>query len=277
MQWTGAAWAQEIPWNRVINASPDRLTAEQKKTAAEALRSLHNYYGCSRTVAECLIREPQCETARRLAGFIVRQAAFGRSLTEIRAAVLERSRSVHPLTTHPISQAPAACTGNPARARVVVTVFADVLCPFCAQVVPALHRLVSARDSQKFVLCWKHFPTTVHGELGVKASEAAQAAQLQRKFWEYLLAAYANRKNLDEKKLLDLALNLKLDTQRFERDRVSRPVRRAVAADKREGLALGISGTPQVYVNGKEMLGRKDDVELADRIDEELLIQEGRK
>ncbi len=271
------AWGQDIPWHRVMNASVEKLTPDQKDVAIKALRAIHNYYGCSRTVAECLVKDPQCETARRLAGFIVRQAAFGRSLTEIRAAVMERSRSVHPLSVQKITPAPSACTGDPARAKVVVTVFADVLCPFCAQVVPDLYKLVAVRSGGKFVLCWKHFPTTAHGEVGVKAAEAAQAAQLQGKFWEYLLAAYRNRKGLDERRLSALARDLKLDVDRFEKDRVSRSVRRMVAADKREGLALGIAGTPQVYVNGKELLGRKDEVELSDRLDEELLIQEGRK
>lgn len=269
--------AQEISWDRIMNASVGKLTSQQKEIATQAMRSIHNYYGCSRTVAECLVKEPQCETARRVAGFIVRQAAFGRSLNEIRAAVLERSRSVHPLTTHKITVMPAACTADPTRAQVVITVFADVLCPFCAQVVPTLHKLVTARNHGKFALCLKHFPTTAHGESGVKASEAVQAAQLQGKFWEYLLVVYANRHNIDEKKLLEFAQKLKLDMERFHQERTSRSVRRVVAADKREGLALKITGTPQVYVNGKEWLGRKDEIECADRLDEELLIQEGRK
>jgi protein-disulfide isomerase len=270
------ASAQEIAWDRVMGASPGKLTSAQKTRATEALRSIHNYYGCSRTVADCLKTDPKCETARRLAGFIVRLAAFDRSVTEIKAAVLERSRSVHPLKTHRIATRNDHCMGDPAVAKVAVVVFGDVLCPFCAQIIPMLHRLVKVRGSS-LSLCFKHFPTTVHEQLGVQASEAMVAAALQGKGWEFLLAAYPRRREMSEKKLLELARELKLDLVRFEKDRSSRAVRRLVAGDKREGLALGIAGTPQVYINGKEWLGRKDEVELADRLDEELMLKNGGK
>jgi len=270
------ASAQEILWDRVMGASVEKLTAAQKIRATEALRTIHNYYGCSRMVADCLKTDPKCETARRLAGFIVRQAAFDRSVTEIKAAVLERSRSVHPLKTHKIEVQNDHCIGSPAVAKVIVVVFGDVLCPFCAQIIPMLHRLVKARGSG-VSLCFKHFPTTVHERLGVQASEAMAAAALQGKGWEFLLAAYPRRREMSEKKIIGIARDLKLDLGRFEKDRISRAVRRVVAADKREGLALGITGTPQVYVNGKELFGRKDEVELADRIDEELMLKNGGK
>jgi len=270
------AMAQDLAWDRVLGATPGKLTAAQKTRATEALRTIHNYYGCSRTVAECLKSDPKCETARRLAGFIVRLAAFDRSVTEIKAAVQERSRSVHPLKTHKIEVRLDHCIGNPATAKVNVVVFADVLCPFCAQIVPLLHRLVQARGTN-FSLCFKHFPTTAHEQLGVQASEAVAAAAAQGKGWEYLLAAYVQRRSLSNDKLSVLARNLKLDVARFEKDRIARGVRRLVASDKREGLALGIAGTPQVYVNGKELFGRKDEAELADRLDEELMLKNGGK
>jgi protein-disulfide isomerase len=268
------AAAQDLAWDRVLGASPGSLTAAQKTRAAEALRSIHNYYGCSRTVAECLKSDPKCETARRVAGFIVRQAAFDRSVAEIKAAVLERSRSVHPLKTHVIKPNASHCLGNPMTAKVTVVVFADVLCPFCAQIVPLLHRLVNARGAS-FALCFKHFPTTAHDKLGVVASEAVAAAALQGKGMEYLLAAYPQRRTLDGKKLAGLARTLKLDGARFDKEMVSRAVKRFVAQDKREGLALGIVGTPTIYVNGKELFGRKDEAELADRLDEELMLKNG--
>ncbi|MBU1069484.1 DsbA family protein [Myxococcota bacterium] len=270
------ASAQEILWDRVMGASVGKLTAAQKIRATEALRTIHNYYGCSRMVADCLKTDPKCETARRLAGFIVRLAAFDRSVTEIKAAVLERSRSVHPLKTHKIAIQKDHCLGDPAVAKVNVVVFGDVLCPFCAQIIPMLHRLVKSRGVG-FSICFKHFPTTVHEQLGVQASEAMVAAALQGKGWEFLLAAYPLRREMSDKKIIELARTLKLDLVRLEKDRISRAVRRVVASDKREGLALGIAGTPQVYVNGKEFFGRKDEVELADRLDEELMLKNGGK
>jgi len=273
---SGTAAAQDIAWDRVLGASPGKLTAAQKSRATEALRTIHNYYGCSRTVADCLKTDPKCETARRVAGFIVRLAAFDRSVAEMRAAVLERSRSVHPLKPKTLSTTADHCVGNPAAAKVTVVVFADVLCPFCAQIVPLLHRLVTARGAS-FALCFKHFPTTAHEQLGVRASEAVTAAARQGKGWEYLLAAYPQRRSINEGRLLELARSLKLDPVRFQKDWSSRPVKRFVAQDKREGLALGIVGTPTLYVNGKQWLGRQDEAELADRLDEELMLGNGGK
>lgn len=272
----GTAAAQEVAWDRVLGASPGKLTAAQKSRATEAMRTIHNYYGCSRTVADCLKTDPKCETARRVAGFIVRMAAFDRSVAEMRAAVLERSRSVHPLKPRTLSPNADHCVGNPSTAKVTVVVFADVLCPFCAQIVPLTHRLVTARGAS-FALCFKHFPTTAHDQLGVRASEAVAAAALQGKGWEYILAAYPHRRTLNEGKLLELARSLKLDLARFQKDWSSRSVKRFVAQNKREGLALGIVGTPTLYVNGKQWFGRQDEAELADRLDEELMLKNGGK
>ncbi len=268
--------AQEIRWDRVMNAQPDRLTSAQRKRAEEAMKTINNYYGCSRSVAHCLISDPDNETARRVAGFIVRMAAFDRTVEQIRVHVTDRSRSVHPFKINKIQTRADHCIGDPKTAKVNVVVFADVLCPFCSKVTPILQKLVNTRGKD-FSMCFKHFPTLAHEKIGVLSGEAVAAAALQGKFYEMLTLAYQHRRGINERKLLELARELKLDMERFEKDRSSRVIRRLVASDKREGLQLGIRSTPHVFVNGKDYLGRKDEPELADRLDEEIMLVRGRK
>jgi protein-disulfide isomerase len=48
-----------------------------------------------------------------------------------------------------------------------------------------------------------------------------------------------------------------------------------VAREKRQGLKIGVKGTPTLLINGKLYYGRKDKAELKDRIAEELHLVSG--
>ena len=266
------AQAAPIPWRRVPGASG--LSSSDSSRAAGLMNKHHCYYGCSATIAQCLTKDPKCDTARRLAGLIVRLVRQGRSDAFIRKELLDRARSMHPFKKHKILYHKEACTADPNKALVVVAAFADFQCPFCHVVVPALERIVR-RYKGRVVLCFKHFPTQMHGKNSVMSARAAVAASLQGKFWDMLHVLYKHRKHQTPAEVERYAASVGLDMPRFRRDRDSRATRRMVALDKRQGLKFGVKGTPTIFLDGKMWHGRKDDAELADRIEEELMLKTG--
>jgi protein-disulfide isomerase len=88
-------------------------------------------------------------------------------------------------------------------------------------------------------------------EHGEPAARAVVAAAKQGKFWEMHHALFQNQKTLDEAGLNKIAKGLGLDVKQFDEDRRSEAVADAVAKDKKEGEALGLQGTPAIFINGR--------------------------
>lgn len=266
--------AQPIRWNRVMGTDVGKLSSADKKRAAQLMRKIHCYYGCSDTVARCLVKDPKCQTARRLAGFIVRMVTLGRDDRYIRREVMMRAKSMHPFKKHNVVIHADHCTSNPAKAKVVIAAFSEFQCPFCTIILPWLRKIVP-QFGLNVALCYKHFPTSVHGKTAVLSSQAAVAAARQGKFWPMHDILYKNRKRQAPDHLVEYAQKLGLNMAKWRADRDSRSTRKLVALDKREGLRLGVKGTPTLFINGKRYHGRKDRAELTDRIAEELHLKSG--
>ena len=104
-------------------------------------------------------------------------------------------------------------------------------------------------------IVYKNFPIQSH-KYSEPAAKAAMAAQKQGKFWPFHDLLYANYKNLSDKKMLDIANQLKLDMVRFEKDRKDPAIVRKVRADIRDGNKSGIRGVPTVFINGRRLRQR---------------------
>jgi len=269
------AWAADLPWNLVLGADPAKLTPEQKTRAAKILENEFSDFGCDDTIAACLTDTPQGRTAQRRAGLVLRFVLAGKSDKEIAQALLDRAKSVHPLKPATIvTEGRVRLGAPPERTKVTVVEFADFQCPYCTVISPILEKLVRARkDRVAFV--WKHFPVRGH-ERSVPSAVASEAAARQDKFWVIHDVFYENRFDLDDDDIEEYAKRVGVDLARFRRDLGDSSILKKIETDKIEGLKLRVKGTPTIFVNGKQFLGYKDEAELADRIDEELDIVEGR-
>jgi len=99
---------------------------------------------------------------------------------------------------------------------------------------------------------------------------AAVAAQKQGKFWEYHDKLFANQQKLQVDNLRQYARELGLDMDRFEKDMADLANKKAVDTDKAEAGALGVTGTPGFFVNGRFLNGAKPFEEFAKVINGEL-------
>jgi len=148
-------------------------------------------------------------------------------------------------------------SGAPVRGRpdapITVIEFSDLQCPFCARVTPTLRELVKQYPDQvRWV--FKSFPLDFHADSPL-AHSAAMAAARQGKFWEMHDLIFASQQNMKRDNLLAEARSLNLDMARFTADLDSDQLKQQVELDRRDGLQLGVSGTPAFFINGKAFSG----------------------
>jgi protein-disulfide isomerase len=122
---------------------------------------------------------------------------------------------------------------------------------------PAAKAALAAQKQGKFwpKIVYKNFPIRSH-KFSEPAAKAALAAQKQGKFWPFHDLLYAHYKELSDKKIREIANQLKLDMVRFEKDRKSPAIAGKVSADLRDGSKAGIRGVPAVFINGRRLRKR---------------------
>ncbi len=168
---------------------------------------------------------------------------------------------VKPPEQVPVSQPNQAGTddtharGN-ANAKVMLEEYGDYQCPPCGALFPELKKLEKEYgDQMRFV--FRHYPLQGHKHART-AAHAAEAAGLQGHFWEMHDIIYQNQliwtPAEDARPLfIQYARDLKLDVDRFTRDLDSPAVAARVTADYDRGSALGVTGTPTLFMNGRQM------------------------
>jgi len=144
---------------------------------------------------------------------------------------------------------------GPPDAPVIIAVFADFQCPYCAKLNPIL-RQVMAKYPAQVRLVYKFFPLTSIHPMAMPAAIAVQAAGRQGKFWEYhdaLLVAY---RDLSEAKLVEIAKKVGLDMKRFARDRKDPRLVNRIRKDMKEAGDNNIRSVPSVFINGHQLRSR---------------------
>jgi protein-disulfide isomerase len=142
---------------------------------------------------------------------------------------------------------------GPEGARVEVVVFSDFECAACAQLPPMLDRLLAEHPGE-VAIAFKQYPLPIHRSAEL-ASVAALAAHRHGKFWEMHDRLFAAPNALARKDLLEHARALGLDPADFDRALDDPALRAQVKADITEGVKLGITGTPALFVAGKRLEG----------------------
>lgn len=179
--------------------------------------------------------------------------------TEAERALAEdlRKRAKIEIFLHPPRVAPSLLTtdGQPTRglpsAPITIMVFSDFACPSCAALHPILEKLMSEYEG-KLRLIARDFPLDKH-PAAFRAAEAAEAARAQGKYWEYATLLFANQTQIEEPSLRQYASNLGLDLKLFDAALASHQYASQVERDKREGILLGLSGTPSLFLNGEKI------------------------
>lgn len=132
-------------------------------------------------------------------------------------------------------------------AQVTIVEYSDFQCEFC-QTWHTVAQQILDKYGDKVRLVWKDFPLTdLHPEAKA-AAEAARCAQQQFAFWEYHDQLFARQSELGTALYTDIAQDLGLDAQAFTRCRGSGDADTFITQSQQEGVTLGVSGTPTIYV-----------------------------
>ncbi len=133
--------------------------------------------------------------------------------------------------------------------------FSDFQCPFCSRVVPTRRARSEGLRRSKVRLFFRHNPLPFHPNAPL-AAEAAVAAEAQGKFWEMHDKMFANQQALERPDLEKYAREIGLDIGKFKAALDSGTGKARVDADLALGKQIGVQGTPNFYIDGRNMPGR---------------------
>jgi len=207
----------------------------------------------------------------------IRAHLLSQKVERRRAAFLQALRSEARVAVHlrepPVSRAQIAVDGAPFRgndvAPVTIVAFSDFHCPFCKRVNPTLAQVMS-RYGDKVRLVFRDFPLDRLHPHARRAAEAGRCAKDQGKFWEYHDLLFANAPSANAEALTTYARQAGLDLPGFERCISSGTHAAAVQRDVDEAIRLGLTGTPNFFINGRLLVGAQPLESFVRMIDEEL-------
>ena len=101
----------------------------------------------------------------------------------------------------------------------------------------------------------KNFPLRNH-KFAHKAATAALAANDQGKFWEFHSKLFKNFNAINDVKIQDIAKELGLNMEKFNKDMQSPVIENLIARDLENGRQIGVRGTPTIFINGKTLRNR---------------------
>jgi protein-disulfide isomerase len=146
-------------------------------------------------------------------------------------------------------------------APATLVIYGDYECPYTRQAYRVVQRLL-AEEPEVLRFVFRHFPLTSIHPHAEHASEAAEAAAAQGKFWEMHDALFAHQHALEDTDLRHYADDLALDGARFTRDLETHATKQRIADEVGSGRASGVQGTPTLYFNGHLHAGGYDEATL---------------
>jgi protein-disulfide isomerase len=168
----------------------------------------------------------------------------------------------------PVDDSPAK---GPADALVTVVEASDFECPFCKRVGPTLKQLEQAYPG-KLRFVFKHSPLPFH-QNALPAALAAEEGRLQKGdagFWAMHDALFESNPALDAAALEKVGASVGLDVARLRTALSQKTQEPRVRRDQAQVAAVGVTGTPTFFVNGRKLVGAQPFEAFKTLVDEEL-------
>ncbi|MFE9110508.1 DsbA family protein [Streptomyces collinus] len=139
--------------------------------------------------------------------------------------------------------------------KVTVVEFLDLECESCRAAFPYVEQLRKEYEGRvTFVMRYFPIPSHKNAELAARAVEAAAAQgkleAMYQKMYE-TQESWGDQQVSHEKTFRGFAEELGLDMKKFEADWKDPATAKRVEKDRKDGLALGVQGTPTFFINGK--------------------------
>ena len=202
----------------------------------------------------------QASTEARLAAVEAAQKAILKELQEIKA-LLQARQPAAPAAAPAAAKAPGvpafdlSIAGSPSKGRadapLVIVEFSDFECPFCARYVrDTLHNIEREYvDAGKVRYVFRHYPIEGIHPRAMAASQAAECAHAQGKFWEMHTQLFGNQRAFQPADLTASAQKLGLNLPAFQQCMSAQAVAPTkIRQDMEEGTRAAITGTPTFFI-----------------------------
>jgi cyclophilin family peptidyl-prolyl cis-trans isomerase/protein-disulfide isomerase len=141
-------------------------------------------------------------------------------------------------------------------ARVTILVYSDFQCVSCAQLAKLLNEFAKKYPTEISIV-FRHFPLVVIHDKAALAAQAAEAANLQGKFWEMHDFLFQNQTEWLELSpddftswIISHSATIGVDEIQLASDITSPAVVEMVMKTWDEGQAIKLPGTPVILING---------------------------
>ncbi|MEE2789336.1 MAG: thioredoxin domain-containing protein [Myxococcota bacterium] len=177
-----------------------------------------------------------------------------------------------PTGDSPIIPVGSSFSKGPANAPITIIEFSEFQCPFCSRVNPTLKQ-VQKEYGDKVRIVFKHNPLSFHKDAPL-AAQASIAAGNQGKFWEMHDKLFENQRKLKAADIDGYAKAIGLDMTKFKADLNAPKTKAMVKADQALASKVGARGTPNFFINGKQLSGAQPFPRFKTAIDAELKATE---
>jgi len=156
----------------------------------------------------------------------------------------------------------ASATGiarGPANAGLTIVEFSDLQCPHCKQAQPIIEKLMA--DFPNARLVFQQFPIEAAHPWAFKAATWAECVGRENNpaFWKFVNGIYDDQLNIDAQnadiKLKEHATAAGADATKAAACAARPDTAKAVRDSFDLGKAVGVSGTPTVFLNGRKVVG----------------------
>ena len=156
-------------------------------------------------------------------------------------------------------------------ALVTIVEFSDFQCPFCNRVNGTLKQILDTYKG-KVKIVWKNNPLPFH-QNAMPAHMAAMEVHAQKgneAFWQYHDKLFANQRQLTRENLEKWAQELGVDMTKFRQALDQQTHKAAIQADLALGRKVGARGTPNFFINGRQLVGAQPFDNFKKIIDDEI-------
>jgi protein-disulfide isomerase len=173
---------------------------------------------------------------------------------------------------------PANANGTawgPINAPVLVEVFSDFQCPFCARFAEEAGYQLQLEYANTGLVRFEYRHFAFLGPESNLAAEASDCAADQEKFWEFHDTLFANFRGQNQGSfrnpaLKAMAVAIGLEESSFNSCLDSNQYRAKVNQDTNEGRPRGVNSTPTIFVNGEPVTGAIPYSQLRNLVEEAL-------
>src|SRR5678809_1055915 len=131
-------------------------------------------------------------------------------------------------------------TGN-SKASITLVEYGDYQCPYCGRAYPLIKRLLKEKGKEVHFV-FRNFPLQEIHPMAMPAALAAEAAAMQKKFWEMHDLIFEHQGELTPYRILNFASELGLDEEKFRHDWKSETLLSKVETDFESGIRSGVNG-----------------------------------